>query len=252
MNEASGTLVGSVALVTGAGQRLGRAIAGDLAGQGADVAVHYFRSAEQAAATAGDVQRLGRRAWTLGADLADPAGAGELMERAIAAAGGPVDILINSASTFLPSRLMDVEPAEIDQSIHLHALAPLLLSRALARQGRPGGRIINMLDARMVDYDRDHAAYHLGKRMLLTLTRMLALELAPAVRVNAVAPGAVLPAAGSSPEQFEEIGRAAPLQRVGSPADVLRAVRFLLDSPFITGQVIYVDGGRHMRGNVYG
>ncbi len=251
MSDATPSLAGVVALITGAGMRLGKAMAQALAARGADVVVHYHRSAEGANQTLSAVEALGRRAWPVQADLGKSDQAEGLFSRAIAAAGAPVDILINSASFFESSRITTVSIEDILANLQVHAFAPLLLSRALAAQGRPG-RIINLLDTRIVDYDREHAAYHLSKRMLFTLTRMLALELAPQVSVNAIAPGAILPAAGATPEQFEQLAQAAPLARVGSPDDIIKAILFLLDSPFITGQVIFVDGGRHMRGNVYG
>lgn len=251
MSDTSKSLSGAVALITGSGVRLGSAMAQALAGQGADVVIHYHRSADEAARTIQAVQAAGQRAWAVQADLAQPQQAEALIGLAVQAAGAPVDILINSASFFQVSRITTVTVEDILANIQVHAVAPLLLSRALAAQAR-AGRIVNMLDTRIVDYDREHAAYHLSKRMLFTLTRMLALELAPQVAVNAVAPGAILPAAGATREQFEQLAQAAPLARVGGPEDIVKAILFLLDSPFITGQVIFVDGGRHMRGNVYG
>jgi pteridine reductase len=251
MSDTPQFLAGSVALITGAGQRLGRATAESLAAHGADVVIHYFRSADAAVAAVAAIEKLGRRGWMVRADLDQPDQAQTVVSQASQACGRAIDILVNSASYFESNRITEVTPEDIQANIRVHALAPLLLSRGLAAQGA-GGRIINMLDTRIVDYDRDHAAYHLSKRMLFTLTRMLAVELAPRITVNAVAPGAILPAPGASREQFEQLAQAAPLGRVGEPQDVIKAILFLLDSPFITGQVIFVDGGRHMRGNMYG
>jgi pteridine reductase len=250
MTDTGLPLAGKAALVTGAAKRLGRAVALALAEQGADVAVHYGGSSADAAATAEDIRRFGRRAWTLQADLAQADQAEGLMPRAIQAAGR-VDILINSASIFPPGRIGQVSVADMLTNIQVHAIAPLLLCRALAAQG-VACHVINFLDSRMTDYDADHAAYHVSKRMLLTLTKMLALELAPAVAINAVAPGAILPAAGQDDAAFQRLADANPLKRVGNPGEIVRAVLFLLTSNFITGQVIFVDGGRHMKGCVYG
>ncbi len=250
MSEAPQSLAGKTALITGGAVRLGRATALAVAGQGADVVIHYHRSAAEAETLAEEIGRLGRRSWTLGADLADGEQAEGLMGRAIEAAGG-VDILVNNASIYPTGRIDEVTAADIAVNMQIHAVAPLMLSRGLAGQGR-GGKIVNFLDSRVGDYDRHHAAYHLSKRMLLTLTRMLALELAPAIAVNGVAPGLILPPAGQDPEAFEKLAGTNPMQRVGSSAEVTDAVLLLLRSEFITGQVIFVDGGRHMKGCVYG
>jgi len=171
------------------------------------------------------------------------------MDRAVELAG-PVDILVNNASIFPADTITQVDPREIHSNMQIHAITPLLLSRALAAQGREG-HIVNMLDARIVDYDRRHAAYHLSKRTLFTLTRMLALELAPRVVVNAVAPGLILPPTGEDESYLEKMARTNPMHKHGCPQDVAEAVLFLLKSDFITGQVIFVDGGRHIRGCTY-
>jgi len=127
----------------------------------------------------------------------------------------------------------------------------LQLSRALAAQGR-SGQVLNLLDCRILSYDAEHAAYHLSKRMLFSLTRMLALELAPRLRVNAVAPGLILPPPGRDEAYLQALARTNPLQRHGGAGDVVRAALFLMQSGFVTGQVIYVDGGHHMTGRTYG
>ncbi len=243
-------LAGKVALITGAAKRLGRATALALAAKGADVVLHYNHSADAAAALAEEIQRGGRQAWTLRCDLGEAPQTEDLMGHAIRAAGA-VDILINNASIFPTGRVTEASVEDILANVQVHAVGPLLLSRALAAQGR-GGHIINFLDARIADYDREHAAYHLSKRMLFTLTRMLALELAPDVLVNAVAPGLILPPPGEEEGFLDRMAHTNPMNRHGSPADVAEAVLFLLTSRFITGQVIFVDGGRHMKGRVYG
>jgi NAD(P)-dependent dehydrogenase (short-subunit alcohol dehydrogenase family) len=250
MSDRHEFLSGRTALVTGAGRRLGKAVATALADAGADVVVHYHRSAEEAAAVASRIASAGRRAWTLQADLADPAAAASLMARAVAAAGG-VDILVNSASVFGPSTVLDFTPQELAANVQVNAMAPLQLCRAFAAQQRPGD-IVNFLDARVADYDKAHAAYHLSKRMLLAVTRMLALELAPRVKVNAVAPGLILPPPGTEEGYLADHAHTNPLHRHGTAEDITGAVLFLLRNGFVTGQVIYVDGGRHMKGCVHG
>jgi NAD(P)-dependent dehydrogenase (short-subunit alcohol dehydrogenase family) len=244
------SLAGSTALVTGAAKRLGRAIALALSGEGANVVIHYGRSAEAAARTAEEALAAGVKAWTLQADLAEPEEANLLFPRAVDLAG-PIDILVNNASIFFPDRLDDLTPRDINRNVQIHAIAPLLLSRAMAAQGR-GGHIVNLLDSRITGYDRDHAAYHLSKRMLFTLTRMLALELAPGIAVNAVAPGLILPPPGEDERYLRRMVHTNPLRRHGGPADVVHAALYLLKSTFVTGQVLFVDGGYHMNGSVYG
>ena len=236
-------------MVTGSARRLGRATALALADAGADVIVHYHNSSGAAGETAAQIERAGRRAWTLGADLASLAEVDSLMRRAIDAAGR-VDILVNNASVFASSTVLDFSPADLSSGVQVNAMAPLTLCRAFAAQKRPGD-IVNFLDCRIVDYDRSHAAYHLSKRMLFSITRMLALELAPLVKVNAVAPGLILPPAGEDESYLAAQAHTNPLGRHGRAEDVTAAVLFLLRSPFVTGQVIYVDGGRHMKGRVY-
>ncbi len=236
-------------MITGAAKRLGRATALALAGEGANVVVHYNRSANAAETAAEEIRAAGAAAWTLQADLSDPREVDSLMPRAIEAAG-QIDILINNASIFQAGSIMEVTVEEIADNVQVHALAPLTLCRALARQGLDG-HIINMLDSRVTDYDRDHAAYHLSKRMLLTLTRMLALELAPRIAVNGVAPGLILPPAGKDESYLRDLAHTNPMNRHGGAEDITDAVLYLLTSRFVTGQVMFVDGGRHMRGRVY-
>jgi NAD(P)-dependent dehydrogenase (short-subunit alcohol dehydrogenase family) len=165
--------------------------------------------------------------------------------------GRPVDLLVNSASIFPESRLEDVTSENLAQCVQVHAAAALELGRAMAGKCASGD-IINFLDSRITDYDHAHLAYHLSKRMLADLTRIMALEFAPAVRVNAVAPGLILPPVGQDDSYLEKLASTNPLNRHGGPDDIVRAVLFLLGSPFVTGQTIFVDGGRHMRGRVYG
>lgn len=250
-SDKSRPLVGQTALVTGGAKRLGRAIALALARAGADVVVHCRSSVAEAQALAGELRALGRQAWVAQADLSDAAQAEALFESACRSAGGSLDILVNSASIFDQGRLDDLNPADLDRNIHINALGPFVLGRALARSRR-GGCIVNLLDSRIMDYDAEHAAYHLSKRLLATLTRMMALEFAPRVRVNAVAPGLILPPPGEDEGYLERLKRTNPLERYGEPEDVADAVLFLARSAFVTGQTIFVDGGRHMRGAVYG
>lgn len=249
MDKPSSDLTGRTALVTGAGCRLGRAIALALGEAGVDVVVHYHHSETEAQEVADLLRERGRRAWPLQADLADPRQAPVLMAQAIEQAG-TVDILVNSASIYPEHRLTDFSPHDLAENMQIHAMAPLQLARTMAER-QVTGDIINMLDARMVDYDAKHAAYHLSKRALLSLTAMMALEFAPHIKVNGIAPGPILPPPGADEEYLQRSGRSTPLQRHGHPEDIVDAALFLFKNHYVTGQVIYVDGGRHLKGRVY-
>lgn len=249
MSDSHSVLTGKTALVTGAAKRIGRAIALALAQQNAKVVVHYNRSEEAAAALCEQVEGMGSSAWMAKADLTDPDETSSLFHRAIAEAG-PIDMLINNASIFDQETLWETTEASLQRNLQIHAMAPLVLARDMAKQER-AGHIVNLLDARATVYDRRHASYHLSKRMLMTLTRMLALELAPNIAVNAVAPGLIIPPAGQDESYLKRYAHCNPLNRHGSAGQVADAVLFLLASRFVTGQVIYVDGGYHMKGHMY-
>ena len=243
------TLSGRTALITGGAKRIGRATALALAGEGVNVVIHCNRSKDDAETTAEEVRRHNVKAWVIPADLADPEATGALFTHAREAAG-PIDLLINNASIFEVGKLADVTPDDLARNIQVNTFAPLQLARALVAQNRPGA-IVNLLDARVLIYDKHHVAYHLSKRMLLSLTKMMALEFAPAVRVNGIAPGLIIPPPGKAPEWFEHLASTNPLNRVGSPEGIAEAVLFLLKNDFVTGQVIYVDGGYHLKGRTY-
>ena len=239
------------ALVTGAAKRLGRAVAVSLAQQGVQVVVHYHVSQAQSGQVKAEIEQAGGQAVLFQADLADAGQADALVGRAVEMLGRPLDILINNASIFETQSLLETTSETLAENMQVHAYAPLALSRAFFEQGQ-SGHIINMLDSRVQDYDKLHVPYHLSKRSLLALTRMLAIELAPAVAVNAVAPGLILAPEGQGDEYLQELAHTNPLNRSGGPQDICEAVLFLLQSDFITGQIIYVDGGRHMKGHMYG
>jgi len=242
-------LSGKTALITGAARRLGRATAIALARQGVNVAVHYNQSEEAATALCDELRGLGVTSWPIQADLSDTSHAEGLFQQAVVQAGA-IDILINNASIFEKETLWETTETTLWRNLQIHSVAPLMLARALAQQDR-AAHVINLLDTRVTVYDRQHASYHLSKRVLLTLTRMLALELAPEIVVNAIAPGLILPPAGEDESYLEKLAHCNPLNRYGCPQDVADAVLFLLGSRFITGQVIYVDGGYHMKGRMY-
>jgi hypothetical protein len=238
-------------LVTGGAKRIGRGIALAGATVGFDVAVHYHHNKVAAKQTASEIERLGRRAVIIEGDLADPQTAEFVVKRAREVLG-TMHLLINNASIFRKSTLMDFDMTELDSEVRINAFSPLLLSRAFAAQADSGASIINLLDSRMNAYDSTHVAYHLSKRMLYDITRLLALELAPTIRVNGVAPGLILPPAGEDEGYLDRNKKENPLNRHGSVEEIADAVLYLARSPFVTGQVIYVDGGRHLLSSVYG
>jgi len=232
------------ALVTGAGRRIGRAFSLGLADAGVHVVVHYLHSAAQGQALCTELEARGVKAWPLTADLADASAISTLLARARDMAG-PVDVLINNASIFEADTIEGLSYEAMDRHLRVNAWAPLILSREFARQTQRG-HIINLLDAKLGSGDAGHVSYLLSKHLLAAMTRMVALEFAPRIAVNAVAPGLILPPPGQDMDYLERLSRSIPLQRVGSPEDVVQAALFLLRSEFVTGQVIHVDGGAHL------
>ena len=250
MSAKPSDLAGRTALVTGAGKRIGRAIALGLGQCGANIVAHYNTSEDETLQLAAEVAPYRVKIWRVQGDLADPEQAQGFLARAGEVAG-PIDILVNSASIFPEDTLAEAGAASISLNAQVNAIAPLMLSREFAAQGLRGD-IINLLDTRVVDYDARHVSYHLSKRMLYTLTKIMAVEFAPTTKVNAVAPGLILPPEGQDESYLAGLAHTNPLERYGNPDDIVQAVLFLLRSPFITGQVIYVDGGRHLKGAFYG
>jgi pteridine reductase len=239
-------LSGKTALVTGAARRIGRAIALALADEGVNIVVHDRRSVEQHATELCDrLRERGTTYWPVVADFDKAEDYETLISRTIETAGS-LDIVINSASLFLPGALPEVGFNDLTRHIQVNAWAPFVLSREFARLVNRG-KIVNLLDTKILGYDRAHVAYILSKHMLSMLTKMCALEFAPRITVNAVAPGLILPPKGKGEDYLDQLSRTVPLQRHGEPEDIAKAVLYLLTSDFVTGQVIYVDGGRHLQ-----
>jgi pteridine reductase len=235
-----------VALVTGAARRVGRAIALELAGLGCDIAVHYRRSAGEAAEAADEIRRLGRRAFCVAGDLADPAVPAAVI-REVASEFGRVDILVNNASDFSSAELDGWTDKHWEEMFRVNLFAPAMLAQAavpLMRRGG-GGRIINLTDILAERPIKQFTAYCASKAALASLTRSLARELAPEITVNAVAPGIAVFPDHYGQELREKLTQRVPLRRPGSPEEIAATVRFLVTAgDYITGQVITVDGGR--------
>jgi hypothetical protein len=242
---AKSPLRGKTALITGAAKRIGRATALALAAQGANVVVHYRASADEASALCRELEALGVGAWSVAADLRQPDQCETLIERAQVVAGVNLDILVNSASTFSADDIATVTFESIADAMRVNAWAPFALGRAFARQASEG-RIVNLLDTRIAGYDWKHVSYILSKHALAVLTRMMAVEFAPHVAVNAVAPGLILPPPGQDDADLDALKDTVPLRRHGDAVEVAEVIAFLASSRFITGVIIYVDGGRHL------
>lgn len=237
-------LKGKTALVTGGARRIGAALCEALAAEGCRVVIHYNHSASPAKALAARLRRNGAQAWMVAGDLRSPRSAGEVVRQAVAVAG-KLDILINNAAIFDKQRLLRATAKAIRAEWEVNLLAPLLLMQAFARCAKHGC-IINMLDWRIASHQSDAVPYSLAKKSLADLTRLAALELAPGITVNGIAPGPVLAAdkAGATREKAGPL----PLKiRPGMQA-VVKAALFLLESDAITGQTIFVDSGRHLLG----
>ena len=237
-------LAGRVALVTGAGVRVGRAIAEELARGGAAVAVHFARSEQGARATVRAIEALGGRTRAFPADLRQDGMAGALV-RAVVAWAGRLDVLVCSAAAFDRRPFEKIDATAWRDMLALNLEAPFRLAQAAAAPLRKRrGVIVNILDVAAFQAWKGYAHYAAAKAGLAMLTRVLALELAPRVRVCAVAPGTVAFPSTYPANTRRRVVSKIPLGRVGTPADVARAVRFLCSASYVTGSVIAVDGGR--------
>ena len=237
---------GRVALVTGSGRRLGRAIALGLAAAGARVAVHYHGSRDGADETVALVEAGGGEARAFRADLRE-ADAPALLVDEVATAFGAIDVLVNSAAVMERTPIGTVAPAAWDAMMALNLRAPFFAAQAAVAHMRDGGCIVNVADLAAFETWPAYVPHSISKAGVVQMTRALARALAPAVRVNAVAPGAVL-----LPDEWDEAAadrmrRTTPLARLGDPADVVEAVLFLVRADYVTGDTVIVDGGRHVR-----
>ncbi len=243
-------LRGKTALVTGAGKRIGREIALALGDAGVNVVIHYRYSLNEAESLRDELLSRGVNAWLAHADFGSIQQTRDLLQSASENAG-KIDFLINNASSFIPSSIDEIDFAGLMLDIQVNAWSPFMLSRFFARQFG-SGKIVNLIDTRVVGYDRTHIGYILSKKLLLALTELMALEYAPRITVNAVAPGLILPPPGRDQTYLEKLAASVPLEQHGNVNDVAGAVLFLLASDFVTGQVLFVDGGRHLSERNYG
>jgi pteridine reductase len=243
-----GELQGQVAVITGAGVRVGRALALALADAGANIAVHYNSSADAAEETVAAVRERGVEAVAVQANLGDAKAAAERIIEEAATRLGPPTILVNNASIFEQGGPLDADEATWDAHFNINLKAPFFLCQAFARRlpADASGNIINLLDWRIDRPRGDRLVYTLTKSALATMTRGLAHALAPRIRVNGIAPGAILPPPGADQAYLDRLARQIPLERAGSPEEIWRAALYLLSAAFVTGEVIYVTGGEHL------
>jgi NAD(P)-dependent dehydrogenase (short-subunit alcohol dehydrogenase family) len=240
-------LQGATALVTGGAHRVGKAIVLALAGAGCDLVLHYNSSATRAEETAAEVEEAGRRVRLVSGDLSDPALAADV----IGGAGdlAPVRILINSAAMFPTDTLRGVTADEWDRTMAVNLRGPVFLTQAFANAlpEEVEGAVVNVTDWRTHRPYPNHFSYTVAKGGIDSFTRTAAEALAPRIRVNAVALGAILPPPGEDSEYLQALAREIPVERVGGTGPVAEAVLFLLRNHFVTGEIVRIDGGAHLR-----
>lgn len=247
-------LTGKVALVTGAGRRVGRAIAEALAREGMRTAIHFNESRAGADDLCAAVRAGGGEAEAFQADLLDAAAGGRLVDGVVRRFGA-LDVLVNSAAVMLRTPFGEVSAEEWDSMFALNLRAPFFLSQAAARamgwggpeQRQRDGAIINIADLAAYESWIGYVPHGISKAGIVRMTKSLAKVLGPRIRVNAVAPGAVLLPEGFSAAEAAHLAETAPLRRLGEPGDVSDAVLYLLKADFVTGETLIVDGGRHAR-----
>jgi len=236
-----------VALVTGAGRGVGRAIATGLGAKGMHVAVHYNGSEQGARESAEEIRRAGGKATLFQSDLSGPSAPTRLIDE-VASPLGQLDVLVNSAAIMQRTPLESVSPAEWDAIFAINSRAPFFAAVAAHRHmASRGGVIVNIADLAGLETWPAYIPHGLSKTVVVQMTKALAKTLAPAVRVNAVAPGVIMLPAEWDQETGERLRRTTPLKRLGSANDVVAAVIYLLEADYVTGETIVVDGGRHVR-----
>jgi pteridine reductase len=233
------------ALITGAARRLGKTVALALAKKGYDIALHCNRSEAEAVLTAKSIRREGAACEVFVCDLADPSGFDGLIPSVRQCFPG-CRLLVNNASVFEKASFAETSPERFDRMMQIHLKTPFFLTQSFASQFRKG-HVVNLCDAKITSAFISHFAYSLSKKALLEFTGMAAKALGPAIRVNAVAPGMILPSRELSEAGLNRLSLKVPLQRKGKAEDVASALLFLEENEYITGECIFVDGGEHLK-----
>jgi NAD(P)-dependent dehydrogenase (short-subunit alcohol dehydrogenase family) len=233
------------ALITGGARRIGKAVALALAKRGYDIALHCNRSEDEAVRTAKMVRHEGRACEVFVSDLADNAGLSGLIP-AVRQCFPHCRLLVNNASAFERASFAETDPERFDRMMQIHVKAPFFLTQSFASHFG-AGHVVNFCDAKVTSAFVSHFAYSLSKKTLFEFTRMAAKALGPSVRVNAVAPGIILPSREFDEAALIRLSRKIPLQRRGDVEDVASAVLFLDENPYITGECIFVDGGENIK-----
>jgi len=241
-------LAGQTAIVTGGAHRLGKAFALALGQAGANVVLHYGHSESSARETLVELQKLGTKAIAVSADFNLPVDACEKLFTEVDQHFGTAQILINSAAIFDQADFQNTNETLFDATWNINFKAPFFLSQWFASQlpEEQSGQIINIIDWRAEKIDRNYLTYSLAKNSLMELTRALAVELAPRFQVNAIAPGAILPPPDQPQAYLQRKAENIPLKRTGSPEDLVAALFYLLNSKFVTGEILHVTGGEHL------
>ncbi len=237
-----------VAVVTGGAARIGRELCLRLAAEGMRVCLHYWSSADEASETAAEIRAQGGEVVTVQANLAAPLDASKTILSAGVTNFGRVDVLINNASIFEAGSLAETSPDDWRRHQAINLEAPLFLCQEFARQLKShlNGAIVNLADWRAERPQPGHLSYTISKAGIVCLTKVLAQELAPQIRVNAIAPGAILPPADAPAEHEVRLSKVIPLHRSGSPANITQAVLFLLQNDFVNGEILHVTGGQQL------
>lgn len=239
-------LADRVALVTGGARRVGRSLALALADRGANVVVNYHRSETDARRTVEEVEAMGRRALAVQADVSSRSDVAAMIDR-VATEFGRLDVLVNSASLFRSTPFLSIDEKDWDRVLAVNLKGPfLVIQAAAALLAAQGGVVVNIADLSALQPWPGFAHHSVSKAGLAQLTRVAARALAPRVRVNCIAPGTVLPPEDYTQEQVADLRDHTALKRLGSPADVARALLYLVESDFVTGEIVVVDGGRSL------
>jgi len=232
------------ALVTGGAKRIGKAICLKLAELGFDIALHYASSKKEADETARLIKQSGQKCTLFRCDLSKPAQAEKLIPQVIKKRGS-LDLLINSASLFETSSLKNISSARLKKDFETNLFAPILLTKSFA-QSTKKGQVIHLLDTHITDNTTDHLSYLLTKKGLADFTKLAAVKLGPNIRVNAIAPGLILAPEKSKKGHLEQRAKKIPAKQKGSPDSITQAVEYLIKNTFVTGEILFCDGGEHL------